>query len=143
MRLFFVSMLVACALVACNSVNDVAVSAQLSLDSHQAKWKQSNYQSYSFDIVQQKFSSNTNVHVTVSGNSIVSVIDNKTGQPPEINWGWPTIDELYDDAQSAMDAKNVDVRMEFDDQYNYPTLLEITANTPGGPYSAAVSNLTP
>jgi hypothetical protein len=143
MRDFVVGLLIAAVLSACSNSNDLGASAKISLDEHQAKWAQRTFDAYSFDLVQDKFGGTTNVHITVNGASIVSVIDKTTGQPPAVDVGWPTIDELYDDAQSALGAKGVTLRIEFDQQYSYPTSVSITSSDPGGPYSAEVSNLVP
>jgi hypothetical protein len=35
------------------------------------------------------------------------------------------------------------VHVTVNEQYGYPTLLEITSRTPAGPFSAQLSNLTP
>jgi hypothetical protein len=143
MRSCLVGLAVAGALAACGSVNDVAVAAKLSLDRHEVLWKQRSFTSYSFDIVQQKFGRTVNDHVTVTGTTIVSVIDKATGLPPEVDAGLPTIDDLFAAAQSVIGSKNTTLQMEFNEQYGYPTLYQESSPNPGGPYSAEVSNLAP
>jgi hypothetical protein len=143
MRSFFVGLAVAGTFAACSSVNDVSASAKASLDRHQAQWEQRTFTSYSFDLVQQKLGVSSNVHITVNGSTIVSVIDKHTGHPPEIDAGYPTIDELFAQAEAAFGQKNTTLQMDFNEQYGYPTVLVINSLTPAGPYSAQVSNLAP
>lgn len=144
MRTFLVDLAVAGTLIACSSTTDVGVAALVSLNRHQAQWEQRSFSSYSFDLVQQKFGRLSNVHVAVNGTTIVSVIDNTTGAPPVVDAGYPTIDELFAMAQSVFGQKGETLKMEFNEQYGYPTLLTADdPGTPAGPYSAAVSNLAP
>jgi hypothetical protein len=143
MRSVMVGLALAGALLGCSSVNDVSVATQLSLDVHQAKWKQRSFTSYTCDLVQQRFGSTSNVRITVHDTTIVSVIDNATGLPPEADLGWTTIDGLYADAQSVLGLKHTTLQVEFDEQYSYPTLVSISNDGPGGPYTARVSNLSP
>jgi len=129
--------------MACNSSTDVSVAALASLNRHQALWQQRTFSSYSFDLVQEKFGMTSNVHVRVNGTTIVSVIDNTTGEPPAVDAGYPTIDGLFAMAQAEFAQHSSMLRMEFNEQYGYPTLVDISSINPAGPYSAAVSNLAP
>ncbi|HSU94450.1 MAG TPA: DUF6174 domain-containing protein [Gemmatimonadaceae bacterium] len=143
MRSILAGLALAGALLGCSSVSDVGVAAQLSLDLHEAKWKQRTFSSYTCDLVQQKFGITSNVRITVHDTTVVSVIDNTTGLPPEANVGWTTIDGLYADAQSVVGSKYTTLQVEFDEQYSYPTLVSMSNNDPGGPFTARVSNLSP
>jgi hypothetical protein len=142
-RSFLVGIALAGAVIACNSATDVGVAALVSLNRHQAQWAQRSFSSYSFDLVQQKFGGTANVHITVNGTTIVSVIDNTTGEPPVVDAGYPTIDELFATAQAVFGQKGETLQMEFNEQYGYPTLVAIDNSNPAGPYSAQVSNLAP
>ncbi len=143
MRTFLVGFAVAGALIACSSTTDVSVAALASLNRHQALWEQRTFSPYSFDLVQEKFGLTSNVHVAVNGTTIVSVIDNATGEPPVEDAGYVTIDDLFAMAQSVFGQKGETLQMEFNEQYGYPTLVVISNTNPGGGYSATVSNLTP
>ena len=143
MRSVPVGLALASALLGCSSVSDVSVASQLSLDLHEAKWKQRTFTSYTCDLAQERFGIRSNVHITVQDTTIVSVIDNSTGLPPEINLGWTTIDGLYAAAQSVVGSKYTALNVEFNEQYSYPTLVSMTNNDPGGPYTAQVSNFSP
>jgi hypothetical protein len=142
-RTFLVGLAVAGALIACSSATDVSVAALVSLNRHQAQWEQRTFGSYSFDLIQEKFGRTANVHITVNGTTIVSVIDNTTGEPPVVDAGYPTIDELFASAQAEFGQHSANLRMEFNDQYGYPTVVEINSINPAGPYSAQVSSLAP
>ncbi|HLB09675.1 MAG TPA: DUF6174 domain-containing protein [Gemmatimonadaceae bacterium] len=141
MRTFLVGLAVVGTLAACSSSTDVGVAALVSLNRHQAQWEQRTFGSYSFDLVQEKFGRTSNVHITVNGTTIVSVIDNTTGEPPEVDAGYPTIDELFATAQAVFGQKGETLQMEFNEQYGYPTLVAIDNSNPAGPYSAQVSSL--
>jgi hypothetical protein len=143
MRSFLVGLAVAGALIACSTVNDVDAGAKTSLDQHQAQWGQRTFTSYAFDLVQQKLGITSNVHVSVNGTTIVSVIDKNTGQPPVVDVVYPTIDGLFAQAQAALGQKSTTLQVEFNEQYGYPTSVVITSLSPAGPYSVQLSNLTP
>jgi hypothetical protein len=142
-RSFLVGLVVAGALVACSSSTDVSVAALVSLNRHQAQWEQRTFSAYSFDLVQEKFGRTSIVHIEVSGTTIVSVIDNATGEPPVVDAGYPTIDELFATAQAVFGQKGETLQMAFNEQYGYPTLVTVNNSNPAGPYSAQVSNLAP
>jgi len=143
MRSILLGLALAGALLACRSVSDVSVGAQLSLDLHEAKWKQRTFTSYTCDLAQERFGVRSNVHITVHDTTIVSVIDNATGLPPQVDLGSTTIDGLYAAAQSVVGSKYTTLEIEFNEQYSYPTLVSMSNNDPGGPYTAQVSNLSP
>jgi hypothetical protein len=142
-RSFLVGLAVTGALIACSSSTDVSVAAMVSLNRHQAQWAQRTFSSYSFDLVQQKFGGTSTVHIEVTGTTIVSVIDKTTGEPPVVDAGYPTIDELFATAQAVFGQKGTTLQMEFNEQYGYPTLVAINNTNPAGPYSAQVSNFAP
>jgi Family of unknown function (DUF6174) len=79
----------------------------------------------------------------VNGTTIVSVIDNTTGEPPVVDAGYATIDDLFATAQAEFAQHSAMLRMEFNEQYGYPTLVDINSINPAGPSSAQVSNLAP
>ncbi|HEV7705122.1 MAG TPA: DUF6174 domain-containing protein [Gemmatimonadaceae bacterium] len=143
MRTFVVFFAVAAVLSACS--DSVGVSEQAELARHEAQWQQRTFHSYDFDLAKQVLGSNVNLHVSVRADSVAGVIDNDTGQPPVFDAGAMTVDEVFADANSTITSKQVKVGLQFDEQYGYPTLYTVRsiANTPGGPFSATLSNLTP
>jgi hypothetical protein len=143
MRSFLVGIAVAGALSACSNSNDVSDAAKLSLDKHQAQWSHRAFSTYEFDLVQQKLGTTSDVHVAVNGSTIESVIDNTTHQPPIVDAGYVSVDDLFTMAQAAFTQKNSILQMEFNEQYGYPTLITISSNDPGSSYSAQLSKLTP
>jgi uncharacterized protein DUF6174 len=142
MRAFFVGLAVAGALVACSSSTDVRTGAKQTLDRNQALWGQRTFGSYAYDLALEDGSFATDVHVTVNGTTVVSVIDT-AGVPVTDGYHYPTIDDLFATAQAAFGQKNSILQMEFDHQYGYPTTLIVTTNSPTSLYSALASNLTP
>lgn len=143
MRAFLVGLAVSVSLAACSSSTDVTAGAKLSLDQHQAQWGQRTFSSYAFDLLQQKLGDSSNVHITVNGTTITSVIDNTTHAPPTVDVGYVTIDDLFATAQAAIGQKNTTLQMDFNQQYGYPTVLVVSSNNAASPYAAQVSNLTP
>jgi hypothetical protein len=143
MRTFVVGFAVAAVLSACG--DSVGVAEQAELARHEAQWQERTFHSYDFDLVEDKFGSTYNLHVSVRADSVAQIIDNDTGQPPIFQVGAMTVDDVFADANSTITSKSVKVGLEFDEQYGYPTLYTVRsiANTPGGPFSAALSNLTP
>jgi uncharacterized protein DUF6174 len=142
MRAFFVGLAVAGVLVACSSSTDVRTGAKQTLDRNQALWGQRTFGSYAYDLALQDGAFGADVHITVNGTTVVSVVDT-AGVPVTDDYDYPTIDDLFATAQSAFGQKNSTLQMEFDHQYGYPTTLIVTTNDPGELYSAVASNLTP
>ena len=142
MRAFLVGVAVVGALAACSSSTDVSAAAKASLDRHQALWGQRAFNSYMFDLDLQDVSFASSVRITVNGTIVASVIDKGTGQPPTVDYQYPTVDDLFAKAQAAFGQKNSTLQMDFNEQYGYPTVLVISSLTAAGPYSAHLSNFS-
>jgi hypothetical protein len=142
MRAFLVGLAVAGALVACSSSTDVTKGAKQTLDRNQALWAQRSFGSYAYDLSLQDGSFGNDVHITVSGATVVSVVDT-AGAPVNDDYHYPTIDDLFARAQAAFGQKNSTLQMDFNQQYGYPTTLVVTTNTTIAPYSAVASSLVP
>jgi len=145
MRAFVVSLVIAGALAACGGDGPLSVAAQVELTQHEALWHQREFHSYDFDLVKQQFGQTNNLHVSVRADSVDHIVDNDTGLPPVFPVGALTVDDVFADANGAITHKNLHVSLEFDEQYGYPTLYTVSSiqNNPGGPFSAALSNLVP
>jgi hypothetical protein len=130
-------------LTACGSDNSLTAALKASLDRHQALWAQRTFTNYSFDLDQTKLGLTSKVHVVVEGTTIVSVVDRTTGEPPEVDAGYVTIDDLFTLAQASFGQKNTTLQMEFNEQLGFPTLVQINNINPGGGYAASVANLAP
>ena len=143
MRSFLVGIAVAAVVAACGADNSLTAGQLESLNSHEALWAQRSFTEYSFDLDQTKFGLTSKVHVVVDGTTIVSVVDRTTGEPPEPDAGYVTIDELFSMAESSFGENNTRLQVEFNQQLGYPTLVQISNINPGGGYAASVSNLAP
>jgi uncharacterized protein DUF6174 len=142
MRAFLVSLAVAGALIACNNSNDVTKGAKQTLDRNQALWGQRTFGSYAYDLSLQDGSFGNEVHITVNGTTVVSVVDT-AGVPVTDDYHYPTVDDLFAIAQAAFGQKNTTLQMDFDQTYGYPTTLIVTTTTTVAPYAAHSSSLTP
>ena len=142
MRAFLVGLAVAGAFVACNNSNDVTKGAKQTLDRNQALWGQRTFGSYAYDLSLQDGSFANDVHITVNGTTVVSVVDT-AGVPVADDYQYPTIDDLFATAQGAFGQRNTTLQMDFNQQYGYPTTLVVTTTTAVAPYSAISSNLQP
>ena len=142
MRALLVSLAVAGAFVACSNSNDVTSGAKQTLDRNEALWGQRTFGSYEYDLSLQDVALSSDVHITVSGTTVVSVVDT-AGAPVTGDYHYPTIDDLFARAQAAFGQKNTTLQMDFNAQYGYPTVLIVTTNSTAGPYSAHASNLVP
>ena len=142
MRAFIVGLVVAGALVACSNPTEVRDGAKMALDQHQSQWEQRTFGSYQYNLVLQDGSFSNDVHITVNGTAVVSVVDtagkNVTGEYP-----YPTIDDLFATAQTDFGQPNTRLQVEFNQQHGYPTALIVTTSTGDAVYSAHASNLTP
>jgi hypothetical protein len=143
MRAVIVCLLTMVSLAACDTTRPVSDADRAALQAHEEQWGQRDFHSYEFDYAESQLSTNYNVHITVVNDTVATVIDTQTGQPPAVPRTWPTIDALFNEANFAVDEDDISVSLEYNDQYGYPTLFSITGNNPGGSFLARVSNLTP
>ncbi|MDQ2930175.1 MAG: DUF6174 domain-containing protein [Gemmatimonadota bacterium] len=143
MRSFVVGLALLGFLAACDSTTTNSNSGQLQLAQHQAQWEHRSFHSYTYDYHNSAAIGNANVHVTVTADTVSSLIDVSTGMPPEIPVNVPTIDGLFLYAHSLLGEKGATVTLEFDSQLGYPTRVSAFDNNPGGGYDARVSNLHP
>lgn len=144
MRSFMLGFLAAFALVTCDATSPVSDADRAALTAHESQWAARSFHSYSFDYSEQQFNTSYNVNITVRDDTVESVIDKETGQPPALPHNWPTIDVLFNEADFAIDQDNVSVSFDFDEQYGYLTLLrETSGNSGGGGFIARTSNLQP
>jgi hypothetical protein len=143
MRPALVSLIVAATIIvaACDTTRAVTATDRAALQQHEQQWAQRSFHSYVFDYSETQLSTNYNVQITVVNDTVASVIDLKTGQPPTTPRTWPTIDALFNEADFAVLQGGVS--LEYDDQYGYITLFSIQNNNPGGQFLVRVSNLQP
>ena len=143
MRAVIVVLSTCVSLAACNTTRPVSDADRAELQAHEAQWGQRDFHSYTFDYSEAQLSQNFNEHITVVNDTVSTVVDNQTGQPPAVPRTWPTIDALFNQADFLVQQSGISVSLEYDDQYGYPTLLSVTDNNPGGSLLVRVSNLTP
>ena len=138
-----VSLLVAIAVVAaaCDTTRAVTATDRAALQQHEQQWAQRTFHSYVFDYSETQLSTNVNVRITVVNDTVASVIDLNTGQPPTTPRTWPTMDALFNEADFAVLQGGVS--LEYDEQYGYITLFSIQNNNSGGQFLVRVSNLQP
>ena len=143
MRLFLVALVTAATLsaVACDTTRPVTAADRAALQAHEDQWAQRTFHSYVFDYSETEISTNFNERITVQDDTVATVIDLNTGQPPAVPRTWPTIDELFNEADNAVLYGGVS--LEYDDQYGYLSFFSIQSNNPGGQFIARVSNLQP
>jgi hypothetical protein len=143
MQSVLVSLLLAATVVvvACDTTRAVTATDRAALQQHEQQWAQRSFHSYIFDYSETQLSTNYNVQITVVNDTVASVIDLNTGQPPTAPRTWPTIDALFNEADFAVLQGGVS--LEYDDQYGYITLFSIQNNNPGGQFLVRVSNLQP
>jgi hypothetical protein len=143
MRSILVSLVVAAtvAAAACDSTRPVDAADRAALQEHEAQWAGRSFHSYVFDYSETQISTNYNVRITVVNDTVATVIDLNTGQPPTTPRTWPTMDALFNEADFAVLQGGV--TLEYNDQYGYLTLFSIQNNNPGGQFLVRVSNLQP
>lgn len=143
MRSFVVGLAVLGSLAACDSTTANSNASQLQLAQHQAQWEHRSFHSYTYDYHNSAPLGNANVHVTVTADTVSSVLDVVTGMSPQNGLIVPTIDGLFARAHAILGEKGATVTLEFDPQLGYPTRVSAFNNNPGGGYDATVSNLHP
>jgi len=143
MRSIVVCLAVAASLAACDTTRPVSDADRAALEAHETQWGERDFHSYEFDYSESQLSTNYNVHITVTNDTVSNVIDKNTGQPPAVPRSWPTIDALFNQADFAVQEGDISVSLEYDEQYGYPTLISFTDSSPGGGFLARISNLQP
>jgi hypothetical protein len=141
MRSVVVCFIVAATVLACDTTRPVTATDRAALQAHEDQWAQRTFHSYVFDYSETQLSMNYNVRITVQDDTVASVIDQQTSQPPAVPRTWPTIDALFNEADFAVLQGGVS--LEYNDQFGYLTLFSIQSNNPGGQFLARVSNLQP
>ena len=104
MRSILVSLVVAAtvAAAACDSTRPVDAADRAALTEHEAQWAGRSFHSYVFDYSETQISTNYNVRITVENDTVATVIDLNTGQPPTTPRTWPTMDALFNEADFAV-----------------------------------------
>ncbi len=66
------------------------------------------------------------VRITVSNGVVISAVDPDTNEPvtPPLN-GFPTIDDLFDEIQDAIDREADDIDATYDEAFGYPVQVFI------------------
>ena len=140
-RLASLAMAATVVIAACDTTRPVTATDRAALQQHEQQWAQRSFHSYVFDYSETQISTNYNVQITVVNDTVASVIDLNTGQPPTTPRTWPTMDGLFNEADYAVLQGGVS--LEYDDQYGYLTLFSIQNNNAGGTFLVRVSNLQP
>jgi hypothetical protein len=143
MRSFLLSLVVATTVVAvaCDTTRPVTATERAALTQHEDQWAQRSFHSYVFDYSETQLSTNYDVRITVQNDTVVDVVDLQTGHPPTVPRTWPTMDELFNEANFAVTQGGV--TFEYNDQFGYLTLFDVRSNYPGGEFLVRVSNLQP
>ena len=107
------------------------------LAARRARWVEHGLTSYEYDYKLTGFFiqfAGDRIHLVVRDGAVQSATDLTTGQPLAVtSQRWPTIDDLFDDAQRAADAGSL-TRVLFDGTLDYPSEIDVA-----GPPDAAGS----
>jgi hypothetical protein len=145
MRSFVVCVVVAASVAACDTPMSASLAEVATFTQHQTQWANRTFHSYTFDYTQIKFGQTSDVHITVQADTVALVVDAVTGAPADPRIPWPTIDGLFAIAQEALQIQGETVRLQYNEQFGYPTIFSENSNppNPGGGFSATVANLQP
>jgi hypothetical protein len=141
MRLLLVSLAITATVLACDTTRPVTADERAALTQHEDQWDQRSFHSYAFDYSETQLNTTFNVRITVQSDTVADVVDLQTGDPPSVPRTWPTMDQLFNEANFAVTQGGV--RFEFNDQFGYLTLFNVQSNNPGGEFLVRVSNLEP
>jgi len=144
MRILLVCSAIALSLAACGvGTRAVTAADKTSLAEHETQWGQRSFHSYTFDYSEAQLNTSFNVHITVTNDSVTNVIDNLTGHAPAVPRTWPTIDQLFGEADFFANDGDYSVTIDYDETYGELTLLSAQPSNPGGGFLARTSNLQP
>ena len=128
---------------ACEGTRAVTAADKQALAEHKTEWGQRSFHSYTFDYSEAQLSTSYNVRITVINDTISTVIDTTTGVAPRIPRTWPTIDDLFGEADFFANNGNYSVSLDYDETYGYITLLSAQPTNAGGGFLARAANLHP
>ncbi len=143
MRTFVVRFALAAAVLACSDATSGSFGDLTALHQHEAQWNHRDFHSYTFNLREQHFGDVFYLRVTVLADTVASFINDSAGVTSIGTIAPPTVDELFAIARSDLDSKGLDVRVEYDSQLGYPTLVYAYNHGPAGAFEATVSNLHP
>lgn len=122
------SSLVAFALVVVAGCHDPTSVQSSELAARRARWVEHGLTSYEYDYRLTGFFiqfAGDRIHLVVRDGAVQSATDLTTGQTLAVTpQRWPTIDDLFDDAQRAADGGSL-TRVLFDGTLDYPSEIDI------------------
>lgn len=143
MKTFVVSFALAAAVLSCSDATSGSFGDLVALQQHEIQWHHRDFHSYTFNLRQKHFGDTFYLRVTVLADTVASFIDDSAGVTSLGTIAPPTVDELFAIARTDLDAKGLDVHVEYDSQLGYPTLVYAYNHGPAGAFEATVSNLQP
>ncbi|MBA2686205.1 MAG: hypothetical protein H0U66_17110 [Gemmatimonadaceae bacterium] len=143
MRSLVVCIAIVAAVAACGGTRAVTEIDKAALAEHEAQWGQRTFHSYRFDYSESQLSTSYSVRITVVNDTLSSVIDTTTGTPPPVPRTWPTIDDLFGEADFFANNGSYSLSLDYNDTYGNLTLISAQPSNPGGGFLARVANLQP
>ena len=118
------------------------------LEQQQSAWQSQNLHDYSFEYHHQFGGAIEAARVLVAADTVEGAmdIDADTAISIDQQYEWPTIDDLFARAKSALASENVEVTVEYDPSLGYPTRIDVSPGqvaTPAGGSSTTASDLEP
>ena len=127
----------------CNTTEpDPHMRALLEFTRRHSQWTQQNLGDYVFDYEVQAFARFSPVRIEVLNGVVYRVTDRATSQvlpnPPT----YPTVDTLFETAAQVLENEMYDARIEYDDHWGVPTLIDARSPLPDAGYTVIVKNFT-
>lgn len=127
--------LVALALLLLTGCHDPTSVQSSELAARRALWEAHGLTSYEYDYMLTGFFiqfAGHRIHLVVRDGAVQSATDLTTGQTLAVTpQRWPTIDDLFDDAQRAADAGAL-TNVLFDGQLDYPSEIDVSGPPDAG-----------
>jgi hypothetical protein len=135
-------------MVACNDTTNADDTAADDLARQQARWRNQNPHSYTFDYQRTAFLApvaTQPVRITVRADTVAAVVNRETGAVVPLSLGitWPTVDSLFADAArvAAGDPTSATTSVRYDPQWGFPIELVVAARVPDVSWSERAGNL--
>lgn len=91
----------------------------------QKRWEAANIETYSADIERICFCPPPSKYtIVVDSDSLTKVINSETGEEIAEDYGYSTVDELFQWLLEAASRNPQKLELEFDDKLGYPTLID-------------------
>ena len=118
------------------------------LQQQESAWQSRNLHDYSFEYHHQFGGAVEAARILVVADTVAGArdIEADTALSIDSQYDWPTVEDLFARAKTALSSEKVEVSVEYDPALSYPTRIDVSSGriaTPAGGSSTTASDLEP